>query len=190
MRRALNPCPRPSRRRQRSCSASTASSCKGIRSSLRSHRRRRSRWRTCWTVWRTAIWPDYRRRSPSPVAQPLCRKKNLLRGRPSRPRSRHRRRTVRSRSRLRPGPPAQPPGKKRCIKSRWLWRDRGRLWHIRILTLDGKLKCPPACSPATTRTVLRNWSNCRARSWGNWRRPVWHWRMRSSQNSLKSRPNG
>ena len=32
--------------------------------------------------------------------------------------------------------------------------------------------------------------NGRARRWGHRRTPVWHWRMRSSQNSLKSRPNG
>ena len=47
MRRALNPCPRPSRRRQRNCFVSTANSCKGIRSNPRSRRRKRSRWRTC-----------------------------------------------------------------------------------------------------------------------------------------------
>ncbi len=77
-------------------------------------------------------------------------------GRPSRSRSRHRRRTGGNRSRLRPKPPAQPPGKSRCIKSGWLWRDRGRAWHIRISPLDGKSKCPPITIQIKRRTVLRN----------------------------------
>ena len=100
--------------------------------------------------------PYHRRRSPSPVSRPLQRRKNPRRGRPSRSRSRHRRRTGGNRSRLRPKPPAQPPGKSRCIKSGWLWRDRGRAWHIRISPLDGKSKCPPITIQIKRRTVLRN----------------------------------
>ena len=77
-------------------------------------------------------------------------------GPPSRSRSRHRRRTGGNRNRLRPKPPAQPTGKRRCIKSGWLWRDRGRLWHIRISPLDGRSTCPPITILIKRRTVLRN----------------------------------
>ena len=59
-------------------------------------------------------------------------------------------------SHLRPKPPAQPTGKSRFIKSGWLWRDRGRTWHIRISPLDGRSKCPPITILIKRQTVLRN----------------------------------
>ena len=33
----------------------------------------------------------------------------------------------------------------------------GRIWHIRTLTLDGRLRCLPASTRTAIRTVSRNW---------------------------------